>query len=279
MDAKLAQQKIKTALKQCLKKSNHSYADVAKVWGCSVPTVKRQLGAEELPTSRLLEILEWLSLSLSDLQKLVDSEDLFLPRYTLKQNQFLAKNSREFSFLMKLYDGLEPKDIAKKYSLSSSVVDKVLIQLEKHDLIRVGAGGKIKPVYEKVPGVDGELAQVHMQRLIDRLALFLKRQIGEKLDKQARGIKIPKGGVNNHVIEVSEKTYNDFAVKARQLLADFEATAKLEQKMIEKKSLKTAFVGVDFFLCERDDPSLSIMTDIFDFGLLQSEQTHGSPLS
>ena len=92
MDASLAQNKIKAALKQVLKKQNHTYADLAKVWGCSVPTVKRQLGPEEMPLSRLLTALEWLDLTLSDLHKIAESEELEAPKYTQRQNEFLAKN-------------------------------------------------------------------------------------------------------------------------------------------------------------------------------------------
>ncbi len=174
MDAGLTQNKIKTALKQLLKKQNHTYADLAKVWDCSLPTVKRQLGAEEMPLSRLLTALEWLDLSLTDLHKLAISEDLTAVKFTLRQNEFLAKNPREFSFFMKLYEGLTPTQIAQKYKLAPTVLEKILIQLEKFDLIRVGSGGRVKPFSDRVPSVDGLLAQAHMRRIIDRMAQFQK---------------------------------------------------------------------------------------------------------
>ena len=149
MDSNLAQAKIKTALKQALKKNNHKYSDVAKVWKCSLPTVKRQLGNEELPVSRLLELLDWLNLSLSELQALADSDSLSKPQFTPKQIEFLAKNLREFAFLNKLYEDMSPQQIAKKYKIETSTLDKILRQLEKYDLVRVGAGGQIRPFYSK----------------------------------------------------------------------------------------------------------------------------------
>ena len=267
MDASLAQDKIKTALKQVLKKQNHTYGDVAKVWDCSLPTVKRQLGPEELPVSRLLTLLEWLNLSLSDLERLAESEDLASPKYTVKQNEFLAKNPREFSFLMKLYEDLTPDQIAKKYKLTPQVLEKILIQLEKYDLIRVGAGGKTKPFYAKTPGVDGPLAQAHMRRIIDRTAQFHKNRITEILDLQSRGVDVPRGGLTWHTSELSVKTYNEYLTKFRQLMDDLTAIAKIEEKTLKKSDLKMAVANFGLFLCEMDDKNLPLVVDVMDVGL------------
>ncbi len=271
MDASLAQDKIKTALKQCLKKQNHTYGDVAKVWGCSLPTVKRQLGPEELPVSRLLMLLEWLNLSLSDLQKLAESEDLANPKYTVKQNEFLAKNPREFSFLMKLYEDLTPDQIAKKYKLTPQVLEKILIQLEKYDLIRVGAGNKVKPYYQKTPSVDGPLAQAHIRRIIDRTAQFHKNRITEILDLQARGIEVPRGGFTWHTSELSEKTYKEYLGKFRQMMDDLGAVSKIEEKTMKKTDLKMCVANFGFFLCEMDDKNLPLVVDVMDIGLRDPE--------
>ena len=271
MDASLAQDKIKTALKQVLKKQSHTYADVAKVWECSVPTVKRQLGPEELPVSRLLTLLEWLNLSLSDLQKLAESEDLASPKYTAKQNEFLAKNPREFSFLMKLYQDFTPEQIAKKYRLTPQILEKILIQLEKNDLIRVGAGGKIKPFYSRTPGVDGPLAQAHMRRIIDRTAQFHKNRISEILDLQARGVTVPRGGLQWHAGEMSARTYNEYLSKMRQLMDDIVAVSKIEEKTLKKSELKMAVVNSGLFLCEMDDKNLPLVADVMDEGLRNPE--------
>lgn len=268
MDAGLTQNKIKTALKALLKKQSHTYADLAKVWDCSVPTVKRQLGPEELPLSRLLTTLEWLNISLTDLHKLAESEDLAAPKYTAKQNEFLAKNPREFSFLMKLYEEMTPAQIAQKYKLSPAVLEKILIQLEKYDLIRVGAGGKVKPYWARMPGVDGMLAQAHLRRIIDRMAQFQKNRITESLSMQARGLEVSKGGLSFNSGTISEKTYLQFLPKFHQLMDDFAAASKLEGKSLKKSQLKTAVINVGMFLCDTSDPNLKLATDIMDDGLL-----------
>jgi len=267
VDSELAQKKIKAAIKQLLKKQNRTYSDLAKVWSCSVPTVKRQLGQEELPLSRLLTLLEWLGLTLSDLHKLADSENVMSPKYTVRQNEFLAKNPREFSFLMKLYEELTPEQIAQKYKLSALTLEKILIQLEKHDLIRVGAGGRVKPFYAKMPSVDGLLGEVHLQRIIDRMATFQKSRIADLLSMHARGLEVPKGGLTWNVSDISEKTYGQFVPKFHQLMEDLVAAAKLEEKSMKKSELKVAVVGFGLFLCEKNDPNLYLAKEIMDDGL------------
>lgn len=267
MDSTLTQRKIKAAIKQILKKQNHTYADLAKVWSCSVATVKRQLGQEELPLSRLLMLLEWLDLTLGDLHKLSNNENVMSPRYTVRQNEFLAKNPREFSFLMKLYQELTPQQIAQKYKLSASTLEKILIQLEKHDLIRVGASGRIKPFYAKMPSVDGPLAQMHMRRIIDRMAAFQKSRIEDLISMHARGLEIPKGGLSWNVSDISETTYSQFVPKFHQLMEDLVAASKLEEKSMKKSELKIAVVGFGLFLCEKDDPNLHLAKEIMDDGL------------
>lgn len=268
MAAELTQKKIKRALKHILKRQNYTYADVAKVWECSLPTVKRQLGAEELPLSRLLILLEWLNLSLGDLYKLSDSEDLDRLRYTDRQNQFLADNPREFSFLMKLYGGLSPEQIGKKYKLSTQVVEKILIRLEKYDLIRVGRGGEVKPFYSKVPVLEGALAKAHAHRVIERAAYFHKHKISEKLSiKSNQGVS-SHGSLHWLCEEVSEKSYQEYSSRLGQLMSDLLATSKIESKSLKKSNLKIAVVNLGMFLCEQNDPNLHYMTEAMDVGLL-----------
>jgi len=264
VDAKLAQDKIKTALKQLLKKQNHTYAAVAKVWDCSIPTVKRQLGAEELPLTRLLTLLEWLNISLADLHKLAESSDLKSPKFTAKQTDFLAKNGREFSFLMKLYEDLTPDQIAKKYKLSPQVLERILINLEKYDLIRVGVGGKVKPFYENTPGVDGALARAHMRRIIDRMAQFHKNHISEVLDRRDRGLEVEKGGLTWHSGDLHPSTYPQFLARFRDLMNELSDVSKLADKTYKKTELKTVVANFGFFMVDHDDQNLPLIHNVFD---------------
>lgn len=267
MDAQLSQVKIKAVIKQLLKKQDRSYADLARVWGCSVPTVKRQLGREELPLSRLLSLLEWLDLSLGDLHKLAESEDSDYPRYTLKQNEFLAKNPREFSFLMKLHEDMTPAKIAAEYKIPKDMLEKILIQLEKYDLISVGSGGKVRPAHNPSPRLEGPLAEAHMGRIIDRMATFQKRRLTDVFARKARGLDVPKGSMSWVVTEVTEKTYLHYLPKFGQLLEEMVSVAKLEEMAKKKSELKVAIAGFGVYMCEQDDPNLYLARDVMDEGL------------
>lgn len=263
MNVKFEQSKIKNALKHVMKTQGFTYADLANIWGCSLPTVKRQLGPEEMPLSRLLDALEWLNLSLSDLEKLAEANPLEQPRFTARQNEFLAKNPREFSFLMKLYEEKTPEQIAKQYGLAKVDVEKILIRLEKSDLIRVGRGGLVKPAYPVQPMMDGELALAHFREIIGRLALFHTRRVTDQIAKKSRGIKTADGGLDWAVREVSEKTYLEYLKKLRHLINDFEAVAKIESKSLKRSDLKIAAVSCGAFLCEPEDRDVQQLADIF----------------
>lgn len=105
-------QNIKAVIKKLLKLKKLTYEEVETDLECSVPTVKRILGAEELTLTRLLQFCELLEV-------------------------FLAKNQAHFAYLLKLYAGQSPKQIAEKYGLTARSTDNYLIALEKHELSRV----------------------------------------------------------------------------------------------------------------------------------------------
>ncbi len=256
----------KDSVKTDSQKRGLTYADLAEVWGCSLPTVKRQLGQEELPLSRLLSALEWLNLTLTDLHKLAQSSTLETPKFTQKQNEFLAKNPLEFSFFMKLFEDMSPRQIAQKFKIDSVTLDKILIQLEKHDLIRVGAGGRVKPIFDRPPGVDGLLAEAHTARIIDRISLFHKSRISHHLSRHSRGLPVPKGGLVWHVGEMAEKTYEEFHSKFNALMDDLMAAAKIDENSVKKSQLKVAVVNLGFFICDSNEPDLKLATEVMDEG-------------
>jgi hypothetical protein len=65
--------RLKAALRLVLWNQGRSHAQVARLWGCSEAQVQSQLNQAELPLSRLMALLDWLNMSLTDLQMLADS--------------------------------------------------------------------------------------------------------------------------------------------------------------------------------------------------------------
>lgn len=264
METVRAQQKIKQALKDILKKRAHTYADVAKVWDCSLPTVKRLLGNEELPLSRLLVLLDWLDVTLAEIDKLAQTDGIEAPRFTQRQLEFLAKNLREFAFLMKLYQDKTPQQIAKKHGLSPQILDKILIQLEKYDLIRAGPGGKVKTAHAQFPNIGGPLATATIKVQIDRMAQYSKIKIADNIAKRDRGMTLPPGEYSWTIAEVTEKSYLEFFNRVRREFQEFAAQSRLDSRIEKKPDVKTAVISFAAQLEEPTSPHLKIVSEIFD---------------
>lgn len=259
MNTDIAQDRIKAALKQLLKRQNSTYADVAKVWGCSVPTVKRLLGPEELSLSRLLSLLDWLNLNLSELQKLAESENLDNPVFTTKQNEFLAKNPAAFAVLMKLFEEETPQALMRKYSVPQAVMDRYLIQLEKHDLIRVGSGGKVKPAFARMPRLEGPLGDAHFRNILDRFNAYFKATIGRSLSDR----KNSHGSFSWIMVEMREETYKHYASLMKRLMDEIEAASKIELRQYKKSELKAGVFSIGTQLEDPDSPQLRMVADMF----------------
>lgn len=65
--------RLKAALRLVLWNQGRSHAQIARLWGCSEAQVQSQLNQAELPLSRLMALLDWLNMSLTDLQMLAVS--------------------------------------------------------------------------------------------------------------------------------------------------------------------------------------------------------------
>jgi hypothetical protein len=273
-DESLVQQhKIKAALKQVLNQRGHTYKDVAKVWDCSEPTVKRQLGNEELPLSRLLTLLEWLSLSLADLHKIAESGKAGAPKWTQKQNEFLARHPKHFAFLTKLYSGESPKQIGTKYQIPPPEIEGILIQLEKYDLIRGNGRGVIRPAHKEIPSLDGELGQMHMRKVIDRLAQYYKQRIAAA---HAAGKPGAGGRIAAAATEMSLKTFNEYRARLEKFWEDLTAAAKVDLNVLPKSELKTCvFMTADTLDAEKSS-DLALVEDMFAEDLTPQKKTGSS---
>lgn len=267
MQSQLVQKKIKLALKDYLRKQKYTYSDVAQVWKCSIPTVKRQLGTEELAFGRLLEILEWLGLTLAEIEKMAESDRLEAPRFSQKQIEFLAKDQKALEFLLKLYAELTPEQIAKKYQIPAREMEKILILLEKHDLIRVSGGGVVRAALNPLPKFEGELAKVTFRRQVDQFAEYQKRRMLDIIQRRERGIFSDKGTNSWGLYDVSTETFDIYAKKFAQLLNEFGEAAKLDTRLRKKTELQKAVLNYTMILNENTEPSLKLVEGIFESAL------------
>jgi hypothetical protein len=236
-------QNIKQSLKIILKQKHIRFEDIAKELDCSIPTVKRILGPEELSLSRLLQLCDFVGLGLGELESFAATKLLQRPGFTAAQQDFLAKHPSHFAYLMRLYAGSTPAKIAQEFSLNMRTTDKYLLDLERTELIRVTGKQKIKLAYATPPHWGtGPLAKLYYDGFIRSGAEFFTDYIGEVLNKPNDEINKENSGFTLKAIKVSKESYRLWRKEQMKRHEDFERLASFEEKTRSKSELMTAVV-------------------------------------
>lgn len=255
---------IKTVIKDLLKKKKLTYEDVASELECSVPTVKRILGPEELSLPRLLHLCELVDINLADLETLTQLNKGSHDKFTPTQEEFLANNPHFLAYYMQLFS-MTPEEIAEKYKLNERASQKYLLQLEKQELIRVTGKLKVKTVFKELPGFgDGPLAKKHAESFINNANKFFLKVMEDKLFSQNR--KRDEGapaGFAIKAIKCTKSAYANFVKEQEKSRDAFFKLADYEEKSLPASELKTATVINAFAMVENDEPALSILDDFF----------------
>ncbi len=224
-------QKIKSCIKDLLKKKNLTYEDLAEELECSVPTIKRILGTEEMTLNRLLQLCEIVEIDLAELEMLIQGNDAKEEKFTEAQDLFLAKNTNFFAYLMKLFDGKTPKEIAEQYKLTDKSTTKYLIGLEKNGLIRVTGKQRVKPTFKRGPTIgNGQLAKIFFQSFISKTASFFTEIVNEGLRRPKNETPKSKGLFGLQTARVTPATYEKWVKDHERLVMDLEKMASFEEK-------------------------------------------------
>lgn len=236
-------QKIKAVIKNVLKRKNLTYEQVAEELECSVPTVKRILGPEELTLNRLLQLCELTDTTLAEIEGLTQESELKEESFTEKQEIFLAKNQNFFSYLLKLFDGKTPQQIAEDFKLNQRSTDKYLIGLEMHDLIRVTGKQRVKPAFKRPPKLgNGLLARTYFSTFIRAVGQFFEQIIHE-------GLMTPKGQKPEstgqfvcQLLTVSKSTYDAWLEEQEKSFQKLQSLSSYEEKSKDPTELQSAVV-------------------------------------
>lgn len=260
-------QKIKQVIKTLLKKKGITYESLATSLECSVPTVKRILGPEELSLTRLLQMCEVVEIDLRDLEELTQDTSVQDSEFTDDQQHFLAKNPAYLSYLLRLFNGESPKQIADRYGLTQRSTDKYLIGLEKKELIHVTGKQKVKPAFKEIPRLgDGPLGKLYFESFIGSAAKFFIEIIKESMRlKQAGTIKkedIPKSRFAVHTCKITKGSYDHWVEEQEKARRAFDRLVDFEQKTKDPSELMTAVIVRSHTLVKNDHPTLEILEDI-----------------
>lgn len=256
-------QQIKNVLKDLLKKKKMTYEDVAEEFQCSVPTVKRILGPEELSLSRLLQFCELLDVTLSEVEVLINSEAKEREEFTEAQQLFLAKNRSFLSYLISLYN-MTPAEIAVKHKLTQRSTDKYLIGLEKQELIRVTGKQRVKPRYKQLPSLGrGVLAKAYYENFMKCGTQFFIQNIGDSLYAQSQSQDTTKRGFALNSFKVTPESYKAYVEENLKAQAAFLRLAGYEEKSQPPGKLMTAVFIEAWTLVENDNKNLELLNKSF----------------
>jgi len=261
-----ATQKLKAAIKQQLRLKKATYQDLAAHLSCSVPTVKRILGSEEITLNRTLQILEFLDLTLSELELLASQGKEERPRFTPEQETFLVKNPNYFAFLLALHNGKTPKKIADEFQLNQKSLDKYLLGLERAGLIRVTGRSQVKPAYKQLPALGkGALAKAYYASVIRTGAEFFIRIVQDSLFA-APGRDEPKGPAKFFTVQtvkVSAESYQRYTHEQRKAEEEFIRLSQYEEKTRPEGELQTAVTLQAAALVPSAYPPLNDLENVF----------------
>lgn len=258
----LKNKNLKNAIKELLKRKKLQYQDLANHLECSLPTIKRILGNEDLGLTRLLQICDFLDITLTELDTM--SENLTKNTFilSLSQQNYLIKNSHMLTFLFEIYSGKTPKQIAQEFKLTNSSLEKYLIQLEKYEFINVSSKNKISPKYKAFPTWErGPMAEHFTSLILDRFSEFFKDRIKEQ-NKKSTTSDIEEGTINI-VKKVSKESYQNWIKEYQKLIQDFERLANLEAKTKTEEELNMVVINSGFSLVPMDYPKLDKLKNIF----------------
>ncbi len=262
---------LKDVIKSVLKKNKHTYSDLAEYLDCSEPTIKRVLGHEELSLSRLLQICDFLNLSLSDLEVFMKKEEPPPAELSERQQIFLVENKNYFAFLFELYQDLTPDQIASKYQLTPKSLQKYLINLEKQELIKVTSKNKVRPFYKSFPHLGkGPLGVAYYKAFIENASHFFIQHISDEIN--SKKITNPKQEAQSykkgskyavHSITVREETFLKYITEVESKLHELNKISTFEEKTEDLENTKTGVIVFGHTVVEHENKNLNFLTKTF----------------
>lgn len=262
-------QKIKTVLKEQLKKRKLTYEDLAKDLDVSVPTIKRWMGDHDLGLQDLFRICDILDLNLSDLHALTSNvKNSKTPnRLTEEQQKFFAKNMNYLAFFLQIHDGSTPQEIAERYKLTKLSVDKYLVKLENLGVIKVTGKLRVKSTFDdQVDFGDGILAKTYYKRWIDGTGEFFTQVITDALTKE-QSIDEKTRDHKTHAtyslqtVKLTKESYQKWATENAAAIMQLAAIGKVEEKAFKEDELFTAVILNAHTSLKKDSKFLNLVNE------------------
>lgn len=171
---------IKT-LKQALKASRFTYADIARHLGMSEANVKRLFATESFSLRRLEAVCELLQLELADLFSLYENSRDKIRHLTLEQEQELVSDIGLLLIAVSVRNRLSYEDIVNFYTITETETIRYLARLDRLGIIDLLPGNRIKLLIDERFNwlADGPIERFYQQQIQSQ---FLKSRFSAETD-------------------------------------------------------------------------------------------------
>ena len=198
------------SLKAVLKGRGLSYAELASVLSTSEVTIKRVLSPKTGQYSpRFFEILEHLDISLFDLVDLAKGKSGRKFWLSSEQEKYFLKHLAHFAIFREVYRKRSLVSIRDRFGLSKKELFKILLGLEKINLVEVMPGDLVRVV----PCGTLEL------KLNSPLEMKMRRELTGPFLEEFYNLEIigdSKSFLNSE-IEMSKQCYKDFQKELKEI--------------------------------------------------------------
>lgn len=143
--ARIEYSHIMTQLKRILRKQGATYATLAKSLDVPESTIKKWFTSKDGSFERISRISEALGVSIANVVKALEEESVKTFSFTTAQQQYFLKDPLAFKIMwLLIYQRQTPQEIQKKFELTEKEMQKILLRLDKLNLIIVGAKDVLK---------------------------------------------------------------------------------------------------------------------------------------
>ena len=140
---------IINTLKKLLKSKGIKYAEVANYLSISESSIKRQFTQRDISLNRLEKICELANLEIVDLLELVQLQSMQIEQLSVAQERKIVSNSKLMLVTVSVLNNLSFDEIYTLYNFTKAEIIKLLLELEKINLIELKPNNKIKPLISR----------------------------------------------------------------------------------------------------------------------------------
>jgi transcriptional regulator with XRE-family HTH domain len=207
------------ALKRLLKQHHVTYAQVARGVGLSEASVKRLFSEKSFTLKRIEQILKVIEVDFFELAKLARGASDAPDMLTAEQEETLAADPRLLGLFYLLYNGLQPKEILRRYELAAADCTQLLVKLDRAGLIDYLPGERVRVKVSR-----------HLQLRPDGA---IRRKHGQETMREFLAVRFDEYG-GSFRFEFRELTAASFAIMQRRLdrmAAEFNELAELDSTL------------------------------------------------